>query len=506
MTPNGPHLVLALLLTACQVPAGGTGPGEARTVAPAGAARARPNVVLILADDMGIGDIGALNTSSRVPTPNLDRLVSEGAHFTDAHSPSAVCTPTRYGILTGRYPSRRLPSGVLNGRSPNLIDLDRVTLPELLSDAGYRTACVGKWHLGLGDGEHQAFDGEIRPGPLDHGFDHFFGIPASLDMEPYLFVRGDRAAEPLTGTIKGSQQARNGGGGFWRAGQLAEGFRHVDVLPRVVDEAVDWIGAQRTEGEPFFLYLPLPAPHTPWLPTEAYQGASGAGVYGDFAAMVDGEVGRVLAALDAGGHAADTLVLFTADNGAHWTPGDKQRFEHRANGALRGQKADIHEGGHRVPMIARWPGQIAAGSERPELFGHVDFLRSLCSLVGIEVAEGAGPDSFDLSPLLSTDPDSARARPHLVHLSLDGMLALREGRWKFIDGVGSGGFTAPRRVKVEGEAPLGQLYDLNEDPAESRDLAAERPEVAARLRAKLHALLADESTFRPSGIRGIARE
>ena len=249
-----------------------------------------PNVVLILADDMGYGDAGAYNPASEVPTPHLDRLAAEGMRFTDAHSPSAVCTPTRYGLLTGRYAWRTsLKEGVLYGYSPLLVDTTRLTLASLLKAHGYATAAVGKWHLGLGSGERTDYGRPLRPGPLQLGFDRFFGIPASLDMTPYVYVEDERLVAAPTDSIGASEMRRRGGGGFWRAGPIAPGFRHADVLPRLAERAVAYVEEQATSADvrPFFLYFPLPAPHTPWLPTAPFEGESGAGPYGDFAVQVD---------------------------------------------------------------------------------------------------------------------------------------------------------------------------------------------------------------------------
>lgn len=250
--------------------------------------RELPNIVVILADDMGYGDLGSYNPASLIPTPNIDALAGEGMRFTDAHSPSAVCTPTRYGLLTGRYAWRtRLSSGVLLGHSPALIEEGRVTLASLLEARGYATAAVGKWHLGLGSGERTDYEQPLRPGPNSVGFDYFFGIPASLDMPPYVYVRNEALVEPPTDSIESSGFRRSGGNGFWSGGRIAPGFRHIDVIPRLTDEAVDFIQRQQGSERPFFLYLPFSAPHTPWLPTAEFAGRTGAGPYGDFAAQKD---------------------------------------------------------------------------------------------------------------------------------------------------------------------------------------------------------------------------
>lgn len=455
----------------------------------------QPNIVFILADDMGLGDIQAYRPESKVPTPRLSQLAAEGARFTDAHSPSAVCTPTRYGILTGRYCWRVLKSGVLGGSSPCMLDEGQMTIASLLKDAGYTTGAIGKWHLGLGAGERTDYEQALKPGPLEFGFDSYFGIPASLDMAPYCYVRDHRPTAAMHGTVEASKQARNGGGGFWRAGKIADDFAHDQVQPRFTEEAVQWIQARGAEAQsgkqaPFFLYLALAAPHTPWLPSEEFRGTSGAGPYGDFASMVDAGVGQVLDALEANDFADNTLVVFTSDNGAHWTGGDIAKYGHFANGSVRGQKADIHEGGHRVPMIVRWPGVLAAGSVRPELFGLQDWLGTVAGLLDIALPVEAAEDSFDLSALLAPDLPHGQTitsppRTELIHHSFQGKFAIRSGQWKLIEGLGSGGFTQPaNRKPAEGE-PAYQLYDLAADPRESINLAAEMPERVEELAARL---------------------
>ncbi len=309
-----------------------------------------PNIVVILADDMGYGDPGAWNPDSKVPTPHIDRLASEGMRFTDAHSPSAVCTPTRYGLLTGRYAWRtHLKQGVLVGYSPNLIDTTRLTLPGMLRQAGYATAGIGKWHLGLGDAERTDYAQPLRPGPASLGFDYYYGIPSSLDFEPYVWFENDRVEQLPVDSIEASRPCCKEE--FYRGGGIAPDFRHVDVLPRTVEKSVEYV--MQAGDKPFFLYVPFSAPHTPWLPTEPFQGSSAAGTYGDFAAQTDAGAGDILNALDEAGVAENTLVVFTSDNGAYWDQGDIEMFDHRANLNWRGMKADIHEGGHRVPFVAR---------------------------------------------------------------------------------------------------------------------------------------------------------
>lgn len=467
-------------------------------LAPAATTAAAPNFVVILADDLGWGDPRCYNPESRIPTPNIDRLASEGMRFTDAHSPSAVCTPTRYGLLTGRYAWRtRLKSGVLWGYSPPLIEPDRVTLPAFLRGHGYTTACIGKWHLGLefttrepaqfGDASEPAarpdvidWSQPLRAGPHTAGFSEFFGIPASLDMVPYLFLRQDRAVAAPTERTPGDRSQRQGGGGFWRAGPIAPGFSIEGCQPELTREAVAFLRRQ-DRRRPFLLYFPLTAPHDPWVPTAAFRGQSRAGARGDFVAQVDDTVGQVLAALDERGLARNTLVLFTSDNGAHWLPGEVASTGHAANGPWRGMKSDAWEGGHRVPFIARWPGRVPPGTTCDALIGLNDLFATLAHAAGRRrLPEGVAPDSVSFLDALRGRRSTPR--PPLVVHSIRGTFALRSGRWKLIDGADSGGWTGG---KVETRE---QLYDLETDPSESRNLATTEPHRVAELRAALNAI------------------
>lgn len=451
---------------------------------PVRSASERPNIVIILADDLGYGDTGVYNSASKIPTPNIDRLAKDGMQFTDAHSPSAVCTPTRYGLLTGRYAWRTsLKRGVLGGYSPSLIEPRRMTLASLLRDQGYATAAIGKWHLGFGNDQKTDYARPLRPGPTTAGFDVFFGIPASLDMAPYLYVENDRPVRAATEIAEASEQRRKGGRGFWRGGPIAPGFEHDEVLPTITERAVHYIEerAAETAESAFFLYLALTAPHTPWVPTEAFRGRSQAGYYGDFVAQVDDTVGRVARALDRTGTRDNTLVIFTSDNGAHWLASDIRQYHHRANGHLRGQKADIWEGGHRVPFIARWPGRIKAGTESQQLICHTDLLATIAAIVGVDLPPDAGEDSFDMLPALLDPSAEEPLRDAVVHHSNAGVFAIRRGDWKLILGLGSGGFTEPRTVEPTPGGPLGQLYNLAKDPGEMTNLYAQHPEIVERL-------------------------
>jgi arylsulfatase A-like enzyme len=452
-----------------------------REAAAAEPAVRRPNIVLILADDLGWGDPRCYNPASRIPTPNIDRLAAAGVRFTDAHSPSSVCSPTRYGLLTGRYAWRtRLTKGVLDGYSPALIEPKRLTLASLLAQHGYRTACVGKWHLGLGDAAKADYSGPLVPGPNAAGFDASLILPASLDMPPYVLVENDRPTRAPGEHIAASTMRRYGGGGFWREGAIAPGFRHEDVLPTLTERAVGFI-QQQSGSHPFFLYFPLTGPHTPWMPTPEFRGRTKAGYYGDFVVQVDAAVGAVLDALDDRGLSNDTLVIFTSDNGAHWLPEDVRQWEHRANAHWRGQKADLWEGGHRVPFVVRWPGVVARGRTCDETICLTDVLATVAEILGAELPTDAGEDSISILPLLTARPAIQPRRDATVHHSADGTFAIRQGPWKLATRLGSHGFSEPRHVESVPGGPQGQLYHLGDDPAESHNRWLEEPQTVERL-------------------------
>ncbi len=444
----------------------------------------RPNIIYILADDLGWGDLRCYNPDSAIPTPNADALAKQGLRFTDMHSPSAVCTPTRYGILTGRYCWRTsLKKGVLWGYSPNLIEPGRLTVPLMLKKQGYYTAGIGKWHLGLGSAEKADYSKPLHPSPTDHGFDYYFGIPASLDMDPYLYFENDHAVEQPSSTTPGQTQPR---GVFWRPGPIAPHFDIPEVLPTLTDRAVSTINERGARGsvQPFFLYLALTAPHTPWVPKQPYQGKSKAGTYGDFVAEVDDMLGRVVKAIDAAGIADNTLLIFTSDNGADWKVQDKQRFAHRANGNWRGEKADVWDGGHRIPFMVRWPGNVKPGTTTNQLGCLTDLMATVAAVVDYRLTRDAGEDSYNLLPAYRGQAKSP-IRDAVVHHSNDGMFCIRQGPWKLILGLGSGGFSDPKHEDPKPGGPQGQLYNLELDPGETNNQWLQRRDVVTRLAALL---------------------
>lgn len=442
--------------------------------------RSLPNIVYILCDDLGYGDPGCYNKDSKTPTPAIDRFARQGMRFTDAHSPSAVCTPTRYGILTGRYCWRTsLKKGVLNGESPSLIEPGRTTVASLLKSKGYETAGLGKWHLGLGNKPKTDYTKPLHPGPLDFGFDSWFGIPASLDMEPYVYVENDHVLEQATGQISQRREQR---GIFYRGGAIAPDFKHEEVLPRIRERAVRYLEGRKATTKPFFLYLALTAPHTPWLPTQKFVGKSKAGPYGDFVTMVDDTIGQVLTALDRSGKADNTLVIVTSDNGAHWLPEEIAKWDHRANDGLRGQKADIWDGGHRIPFLARWPGKIAPGSVSNELVCLTDLMATVAEITGTTLPSNAGEDSYSVVPAML---GKRSLRQAIVHHSNGGHFSIRQGNWKLNIGRGSGGFSVPVEYAPKPGEPAGELFDMAADPAETNNMYSQKPEIVAELTALL---------------------
>ncbi len=453
-----------------------------------------PNIIYILADDLGYGDISSFNADSKIKTPHLDALAEGGMRFTDAHSGSAVCTPTRYGILTGRYSWRtRLKRGVLWSYDSHLIPEDRLTVANLLKRNGYHTAAIGKWHLGVDfvkdEKEFVDYSQPISHGPLSNGFDEFFGITASLDIPPYVYIEGNEIIHSRIDTVEANE-----GLGFWRRGPVGDGFRHIDVLPKLQEKAVAYLDDRSTSENPFFLYFPLPAPHTPVLPTEAYEGESMTTAYGDFVLMIDDLVGEIIATLEKNGQADNTLIIFTSDNG--FAPyADTEGLEsigHFPSYQFRGYKADIYEGGHRIPFIAQWPGHIPEGSVSDQTICLTDFMATVASVVGDSLQADQGEDSYDLLPLMKGNQQDEPLREATVHHSVNGSFAIRKGKWKLIFCPGSGGWSAPTpKVAREGNLPAVQLYDLEADIAEKTNLADTHPEVVEELTALMKKYIED---------------
>ncbi len=446
---------------------------------------AAPNIVLILADDMGYGDLKAYNPKSKIPTPHLDRMAAGGVVFSDAHSGGSTCVPSRYSLLTGRFAARR---DRLNWRSEPLIGRDQLTFASVLRDQGYHTAMVGKWHQGFTMKSPGAFDYQrpLTGGPMDCGFDSFFGMHASLDIQPYFYIRDRTPVMPPTEKVKDSDSV--GGkenwnkiqGAFWRSGDVAPDFKHAEVTPRFAAEAVKVI--QSHDGnKPLLLYLALPSPHTPWLPTREFIGKSGAGMYGDFVMQVDAVVGQVLGSLKQAGMINNTLVLFSSDNGPVWYAKDTERFGHRAVGPLRGIKGSVWEGGHRMPFIAHWPDRVPAGTTSDHTIAFADVLATFTDVSGKQkLPQGKAKDGVSFLPVLLHPGRKHNPRPPILHSGE----VIRDGEWKLIATKGSRGFDADRKVKY-GIA----LYNLKNDLSEKNNLADKMPEKVEKLRVKMQRIL-----------------
>ena len=463
----------------------------------------KPNIIYILADDMGYGDMGCNNPESKIPTPNLDRLAGQGTRFTDAHAPSSVCTPSRYAALTGRYCWRgELKSSVLWPWDGALIEKERLTVAGLLRTNGYRTACIGKWHLGWDwatlDGEpahggmapgdydqprrHELeknidYSKPMRGGPVDCGFDTYFGVDVP-NFPPYTWFEQDRLTIPPT-EEKPEEM-------FGAPGAMAPGWKLEDVMPEITRRSVRYI--EESDDKPFFLFFPLTAPHTPIVPTEAFQGMSGAGQYGDYVCQVDWTVGQIMDALDRRGIADNTLLIFTSDNGPEAFAYDAIReFGHYGMAHLRGLKRDTWEGGHREPFIAHWPGVTPSGSTCDKLCTLGDLMATCAEIVEVEIPEGAGEDSISILPLLRGEDRPVRTSA--IHHSCHGRFAIRQGDWVLIDGSSGDDNKEPDWFKEErGYVPHdlpGELFNLKDDPAERVNRYADEPELVKRMSAML---------------------
>lgn len=451
----------------------------------------RPHIIFIMADDMGYGDLGCYG-ATKIPTPHMDRLAREGVRLTDAHSSAAVCTPSRYSVLTGRYCWRsNLKSWVLWGFEPPLIEPDRLTVASMLKRKGYATAAIGKWHLGLGwttrDGYEPTPDGfnvdysmPLTGGPLALGFDTCFCITGSLDMPPYCFIEDDRVVgiPTVEKHLYNPQQ---------RKGLMVRNWQDELVDVRFAEKAISFIDKHMAThpDQPFFLYLVPSAPHRPCVPPDFLRGASQAGPRGDMVAMVDWMVGQVDEALRRHRIVDKTLLVVTSDNGARLTNYDGNDYGHKSCGDLRGQKADIWDGGHREPFVARWPGHIAPGTVSEALICLSDLMATCAEIVGFPLPADAAQDSFSFLPALLGRPGSQSIREAVVHHSGAGMFSLRRGPWKLILGLGSGGFSEPRCEHPQPGGPLGQLYNMEEDWRESGNLWLRHPEIVAELTALL---------------------
>lgn len=458
------------------------------------ASASRPNIIFIFTDDMGYGEVQILNPErGLIPTPHMDELAREGMIFTDAHTSSSVCTPSRYSLMTGRYNWRTTrQAGVLNGYSEALIAEDTLTVGQLLQDNGYDTAMIGKWHLGMtlpvtsGDlpksrkpkQTNLDWEGEIKHGPADRGFDYFFGISASLDMAPYMYLENRR----FIGAADNNDPQAD-----------APGFERPQVLPELAERSADYIKAHKGD-KPFFLYVPLTSPHSPVLPTKEWVGKSGLNRHADFQMQTDHEIGKIIDAVDEAGLTENTLIIVTADNGTSTQSAripDLESMGHYSSAHLRGSKADILEGGHRVPFIVRWPKVVEAGSTSDATICLTDFIATCADIAGADLADDEGVDSVSFLPALKSETITTD-RQGIVHHAISGQFAIRSGDWKLILAPGSAGWTYPAgKTAIDLGLPLIQLYNLKQDIGETNNLQAECPEKVGELLALLEHYVAE---------------
>lgn len=471
-----------------------------------------PNIVILYADDMGYGDVSVQNPESKIPTPNLDRLASEGMRFTDAHSSSGICTPSRFALLTGMYHWRRL-HGIVNSWEGSVFKAEDFTLPEMLRQNGYTTACIGKWHLGwdwealrkpdapkfsAGNKKQVRAAAEfdwskpIPDGPLAHGFDHYFGDDVP-NFPPYTWIKDDRVVTPPTVPFVANPKPEEGTAEA-RPGPMAEGWRLDAVMPTLTKTAVDWIASQKGSDKPFFLYFPWTSPHAPIVPTPEWKGRTQAGPYGDFMAQSDWTAGEVLKALKENGFAENTIVIFSADNGPEHFAYERARNKgHRSMGAFRGLKRDLWEGGHRIPFTVRWPGVVPKGSVSDGLLSQTDLFATLATAIGAKLPPQAAPDSFNQLELWKGTGSSTR--PSMVHNTSKDSYAIRRGTWTLVDAPTGAGTRVPKGWDeangIDADDQPAALYDMRADPGQKHNLLTQHPDVVAELRKELHQLQQD---------------
>ena len=458
----------------------------------------QPNIIYILADDMGQGDTTAYNPASKIPTPNLKRLADEGMTFTNVHSNSSVCTPTRYGVITGRYAWRTpLKNGVYGGYSTHLIDPKRETVPSLLRKQGYATAMTGKWHLGMdmsssdgkdihrGAGVNADLSKPIKNGPNANGFDYYYGIAASLNMSPHAYIENQQVQGELV-FLKDKKAVKEAGLIGAKTGWAAKGFKQDQVQKNFINKAISWIADQQKSDskKPFFVYLPLNSPHTPTVPSKDFIGKSGLSPHGDFTMEMDHEIGRLLTALDKMKLADNTLIVFTSDNGT--SPGSKyennQAKGHFSSMDYRGLKGSLYEGGHRVPFIVRWPDVVKAGTKTDYHGSLVDMMATAADINGVTLADNAGEDSVSFLPVLQGKKVNDKKRAIIYH-SDAGYYSIAQGKWKLI--LNKAGGTRRLNPK-DSNSPVKnagkiQLFNMEKDPTERESIHSQFPEVVGNL-------------------------
>jgi arylsulfatase A len=450
-----------------------------------------PNIVIIYTDDMGYGDLNVLNPDSKIPTPYLDQLASEGMLFTDAHSSSGICSPSRFALLTGTYHWRRQHGIVRSFEKPFFNESD-ITLPQVLKDNGYTTACIGKWHLGWNwDFLNEPADvvtvddidwsKPISGGPVDRGFDFYFG-DGTINFPPYAWFVNDRIIEAPTEMMYPNNIGYETKEGNWefRPGPRVKGWNPYEVLPTLTNKGIEWIH-QQDGDKPFFLYFSFPSPHAPIIPNDEFDGTSQAGAYGDFIFQTDWVCGQLFKALKDKGFEDNTIVIFSSDNGPeHYAFPRARDYDHFSMGDFRGLKVDIWEGGHRVPMIVKWPGHVEAGSVSDKLISQIDYMPTLAAAIGIELPDGSAPDGYNFLPTLLGETYDIPERDVLIHNTHASKWAVRQGDWLYMNTNSGEHRTMPQYFKelrgyIDFETK-GLLFNLKEDPEQRVNLYEDYPE------------------------------
>lgn len=472
------------------------------SVAPLFATSSPPNVILLYADDLGYGDLGCYNAESKIPTPHLDELASGGMRFTDGHSSSGICTPSRYAMLTGRHHWRDF-HGIVGALGGSVFKPEHLTLPEMLKEKGYTTACIGKWHLGWDWNairrpdapkksiKHDAFDWSkpVPDGPLDHGFDHYFGDTV-INFPPYAWIEDRKLLTAPDSDLKKPSANTKEGNWECRPGPAMKDWDFYQVLPTLTQKSAAWVRSRKGKTEPFFLYVPFPSPHAPIIPNDEFDGKSQAGPYGDFVYQTDHACGEILKALEESGHADNTIVIFTADNGPEayaWARDEK--YDHWSSKPLRGLKRDIYEGGHHVPFLIKWPGLTTPGSVSDALISQTDFMATLAAALDFELPKDSAHDSFDFLPYLQGKASDG-PRTSMVHNTKKDHYAYRDGDWLLIDAKTGYLRNAPKSWNEKHNQPKDddqavELYNLAEDIGQRNNLASKHPEKVAQMQKSL---------------------
>lgn len=472
----------------------------------------RPNIVILYADDMGVADVSYGDPKEKIQTPNIDRLAQQGMTFTDGHSSSGVCSPSRFALLTGQHHWRRF-HGIAGAFDESFFEPGDFTIAKMFQKQGYHTACFGKWHLGwdweaiakpglnfenkeqLAKAESWDWTKRFPGGPVDQGFDYYFG-DGTINFPPYCWIENDRFISiPVKPVMKSNPLA---GGGTFRPGPMAEDWNPYDVLPEITEKTVDWIGKQKKD-EPFFIHLAFNSPHYPIVPNKEFHGKSQAGYYGDFIVETDAMVGKVLEALDKNGLSDNTIVIFTADNGAENLAFSRlEKFEHWSSGEYRGVKRDLYEGGHHVPFIVKWPKHIAEGSQSDEVVSQVDLAATFAEIIDYELARDEAIDSYNLLPVLKGEDYTKPLRMATVQNTYKDQYALRQGDWVFINTYKASmseepeSYLAHFKLTSHKKTNPGLLFNLKDDPRQSRNLYSEYPEKVKQMDALLERYVGGE--------------